>query len=67
MDELPGAAPTRGRSVVTSVLLKTTVEVGGGANVIATRGFALQDVKSNHDPELVGPWGLEPQTSTAPR
>ena len=45
---------------------KTAFQFVCGTNVIPLSGFALQDVNDAHE-EMVGPCGLEPQTSTVSR
>ena len=45
---------------------KTAFQTVCGTNIIPLSGFALQDVNDAHE-EMVGPCGLEPQTSTVSR
>ena len=43
---------------------EAAIEIIRGADIEAPAGCVLQDVKDTHGTEMVGPWGLEPQTFT---
>jgi hypothetical protein len=50
--------------MVGSMLGKPAVKIIRGTNVESAGGLALKDVYETHESAMVGPCGLEPQTST---
>ena len=58
--------------MATPVFFLAASEIISRTNIVTMRGFALKDVNEGHrgtetGNEMVGSWGLEPQTSTVSR
>ena len=69
MHKFPRTAAPSSEIFAALMFLKTPLQVVSRSDVIFACGFALQNVEEAHgvEQEMVGSWGLEPQTSTVSR